>query len=374
MRKTRWGILGTGSIAALFAEDLGRLSGAELAAIGSRSQATADAFARSFGVTRAHGSYRALVEDQDVDVIYVATPNSSHMEHCLLALEHGKPVLCEKPFALSADDARAVVELARRKRLFCMEGMWMRFAPLMREVLRRVREGEIGEVRMVAASLGFATAYDPTHRLFDLHKGGGALLDLGVYPLSFVSQLLGRQRALSAYASWTESGVDEQTSVLLEFASGAQATITASLRCRMPNEATIVGTRGTVRIEAPLYCPESATFVRSESPKVLMDVPKRRRSLLKLRQHPLLRDLRERVKGARDRRVLTMRRIGNGYAHEALEVMRCLALGECESSIMPLHETLDMMQTLDEVRSSSVRADREGGTNADRDRRLRVRS
>ena len=374
MRKTRWGILGTGSIAALFAEDLGRLSGAELAAIGSRTKATADAFARSFGAKRAHGSYRALVEDGDVDVVYVATPNSLHMEHCLLALEHGKPVLCEKPFALTAGEARAVVELARRKRLFCMEGMWMRFAPLMREVVRRVREGEIGEVRMVDASLGFATKFDPANRLYDPQLGGGALLDLGVYPLSFVSQLLGRHSALSAYATLAETGVDEQTSVLLEFPSGAQATVATSLRCRMLNEATIVGTRGTVRIQAPLYCPESASFVRSESPRAHVDVPKRRRSLLKLRQHPLVRDLRERVKHVRDQHVLTMRRIGNGYAHEALEVMRCLTLGECESSIMPLHETLDMMQTLDDVRSSNVRVEREGGTNADRDRRLRVRS
>jgi predicted dehydrogenase len=374
MRKTRWGILGTGSIAALFAEDLGRLPGAELAAIGSRSQATATAFARSFGARRAHGSYRALAADPEVDVIYVATPNSLHMEHCLLALEHGKPILCEKPFALSASEARTVIELARRKRLFCMEGMWMRFVPLMREVIRRVREGEIGEVRMVDASLGFSTRFDATHRLYDPRLGGGALLDLGVYPLSLVRQLLGRQSALSAYASWAESGVDDQTSVLLEFASGAQATITASLRCRMPNEATIVGTRGIVRIHAPLYCPESATFVHSDAPSAHVDVPKRRRPLLRLRQHPLVRELRERVKQVRDRRVLTMRRIGNGYAHEALEVMRCLALGECESASMTLHETLDMMQTLDDVRGSNVRAEREGGTNADRDRRLRIRS
>lgn len=357
MATTRWGILGTGGIAAAFAEALSGLEHAELTAVGSRSAQKAETFARRFGAKRAHASYEALARDAEIDVVYVATPNSAHMANCVLLLEHGKHVLCEKPFTLNAGEARTVIETARRAGLFCMEGMWMRFTPLVREVKRRVQDGAIGDLRMVQASLGFAARFDPTHRVFDPALGGGALLDLGVYPLSFVHHLLGRPTALSAYARLGQTGVDEQAMALLQFPEGRQACIATSLRFFMSNDATLFGTHGIIRIEAPIYCPETATITRTGQPaeiaggrgglvqgaKALL----RRPELAALRASPLVRDLRTRVQRLRGERTLTLRRQGNGFAHEALEVMRCLAAGERESPIMPLDETLSIMETMD---------------------------
>jgi predicted dehydrogenase len=349
--KIRWGILGTGSIAGKFAEALGGVPQGELRAVGSRSREGADAFARAFGVPRAYASYEELVRDPEVDVVYVATPNTAHKDHAVLALEHGKAVLCEKPFTIDAAEARVVIETARRTGRFCMEGMWTRFTPLVRELVSTVRSGAIGDVRMVTASLGFPFAFDAKHRVFDPALGGGAMLDLGVYALSFVFHLLGLPTGMETQAVLGATGVDEQATALFTFPGGRQASIATSLRSRLGNDAAIFGTEGMIRVHEPLYCPESATIVRAPSTPPVGAQPPRRTRFAAARENPVLRDLYGRLTRARSETAITRRRLGNGYAHEAIEVMRCLEAGERESPLMPLDESLAIMETIDALAS-----------------------
>ena len=343
----RWGILGTGGVASLFAEGLRSVPGSELHAVASRTDATASRFAELFRAARSYGRYDALVADPEVDVVYVATPNAMHAEHCILALEAGKPVLCEKPFTLDAEEARRVVSTARRRGLFCMEAMWMRFAPAVREVMTLVDEGRIGDVRMATFELGMSFTFDPQHRVFQPALGGGALLDLGVYPLSLASRLFGAPSLISAQGTVGETGVDEQLAVLLQYPGGRQATIGASLRNPMVNEGVIMGRRGLIKLQAPLYFPPAFT---------IMDVapagPPRVRpggALSRLKQSPVVRAVAARVRGSQGE-VRVPRSIGNGYNHEAAEVARCLRAGERESKLMPLDESIRIMETVDEIR------------------------
>jgi predicted dehydrogenase len=351
MKLARWGILGTGAIAGKFAEALGGVPGAQLHAVGSRSREGADAFARAFGVPRPYASYEELVRDPEVDVIYVATPNTAHKDHSVLALEHGKAVLCEKPFTIDAAEARVVVETARRTGRFCMEGMWTRFTPLVRELVSTVRGGAIGDVRMVTASLGFPFVFDAKHRVFDPALGGGAMLDLGVYALSFVFHLLGLPIGMETQAVLGATGVDEQATALFTFPGGRQASIATSLRSRLGNDAAIFGTEGMIRVHEPLYCPESATIVRAPSSPPARAQPPRRTRFAAARENPVLRDLYGRLQRARAETAITRRHLGNGYAHEAIEVMRCLEAGERESPLMPLDESLAIMETVDALAS-----------------------
>lgn len=354
MPKTiRWGILGTGWVAGLFAQGLRELPDASLHAVGSRSRESAEAFARAHGASRAHPSYEALVRDDSVDIVYVATPNSVHQEHCLLALAHGKPVVCEKPFTVDAAEAATVVDEARRRGVFLMEGMWMRFVPLMREVETLVRSGAIGDVRMLTAQLGIPVEFNASHRLFDPKLGGGALLDLGVYPLSLAIRLLGRPTRVSSQAVFNPTGVDEQCTVLLEFPGARQACVTASICNRTPNDAAIMGSEGMLHLHEPLYCPETLSLVRSrrqggEGGKGGGGLAARL-GLERLKQHRLLREVRDVVNFAREQRV-TRRVLGNGYAHEAAEAMRCVREGLRESPLMPLDDSLTVMRTVDAIR------------------------
>ncbi|QRO01338.1 Gfo/Idh/MocA family oxidoreductase [Archangium violaceum] len=364
MRNTiRWGILGTGWIAGLFARGLRELPDARLVAVGSRSRQSADAFAREHGATRAHASYEELVRDAEVDVVYVATTNNAHRDNCLLALEHGKPVLCEKPFTLDAAEASAVVEAARARGLFCMEGMWMHCVPVMRELESLVRAGAIGDVRMLTAQLGFPVEFDARHRLFDLALGGGALLDLGVYPLALALRLMGSPTRISSQAVLGKTGVDEQCTILLEFPEGRQAAITTSIRNRTPNDATLMGTDGMIHLHEPIYRPETLSLVRAARQGGARTASRvrgyaERLGLERLAQHPRVRDVRELLQLARTQRV-TRRVLGNGYAHEALEVMRCLREGLKESPLMPLDESLELMRTVDAIRREWARQGRE---------------
>ncbi|MFT3768661.1 MAG: Gfo/Idh/MocA family oxidoreductase [Minicystis sp.] len=348
-RPIRWGILGTGVIAARFAEGLRALPDARLAAVGSRRRDAAEAFARHHGAARAHASYAGLVADREVDVVYVATPNTRHAEDTILALDHGKPVLCEKPFAMHAAEARAVVAVARARRLFVMEAMWMRFVPAVRELQALVRDGAIGDPRMVSAHLGASLAFDATHRVFAAALGGGALLDLGVYPISLAFMLLGRPTAVTAQAVRGETGIDEQATMLLTFAGGRQAVLSTSFRNRTEDAATVMGTEGMIRVHEPLYCPEALTVMRSPPRPAAPPEPRSRLAARIARLAPvrLARDLYRRATHTR----ITRRPLGGGYAHQAAEVMRCLRAGELESPIMPLDETVAVLAAMDAMRA-----------------------
>lgn len=317
MDKIRWGILATGVIAHKFAKGLQVTPGAELVAVGSRSQAAADKFGDTFGIPHRYASYEALAGDPEVDVIYVSTPHPLHKDNTLLCLEAGKAVLCEKPFALNAAEAEAMIKLARQKKLFLMEAMWTRFLPAVIKVRQLIAEDAIGEVRMLMADLGFRAEFDPTGRLFDPALGGGALLDVGIYPVSFASMIFGTPVKVTSLAHLGATGVDEQSAMLLSYAGGQLSLLAAAVRVDIPSEAIIMGTKGQIRVHAPIYCPVRLTLSRPEQGEEIIDLPLE----------------------------------GNGYNYQALEVMNCLRKGWLESATMPLDETLAIMRTMDEIRT-----------------------
>jgi len=349
----RWGILGTGVIADAFATGLGYVDGAVLHAVGSRTTASAEAFADRHGAAHAHSSYQSLVDDPAVDVVYVATPNELHQEHCLMAIAAGRAVLCEKPFALDAAQAAVVVDAARRAGVFCMEAMWMRCSPVVQRVIELVDQGGIGEPRLLSAQLGFPNDVDPAGRLFARH-GGGVLLDLGVYPVSLAHALFGTPTRVTASAVLLDSGVDEQVTALLDYPGGRQAVIAAGLRSQLSNSASVHGTAGIVRIDEPIVFPHhfSRTLIPVRRPGAGGSGGRGSGGAkARLRNHPVGRLLAEQRTRLRTRGT-TLRARGNGYSAEAAEVQRCLAAGLPESPIITLDETIAVLGTMDAIRSA----------------------
>ena len=317
MSRVRWGVIGAGSIAARFAEALAALPEAETLAVGSRSRASADRFAEANGFSRSYQSYEELAADPDVDVVYVATPHPFHAQNVELCLRAGKAVLCEKPFTMNAAEARRVIEIARERDLFLMEGMWTRFFPLMQRLRKILADGTIGEPRMLTVDFGFRAEPDPSSRLFDPKLGGGAMLDVGVYCVSLASMVLGRPVRGTGYAHLGETGVDEQFAATLEHAGGRLSAITAGTRTATPHEATVLGTDGYVRIHSSWWKPEALTISRPGREDEVVREPTQE----------------------------------NGFQYEAAEVMRCLGAGERESAVMPLDETVSILETMDGIRA-----------------------
>ena len=225
--QVRWGILGTGFAAAQFADGLRSLKNTWVSAIASRTAARAEEFARHFSIPNSYGTYEELIADPTVDVVYVATTNPQHRAHCLLAIEAGKAVLCEKPFALDGAQARDIVEAARRRQMFCMEAIRPRFLPAVREMHRLIGEGVIGEPQALYAALGHRSIVDPANRLLD-PIGGGALLDIGCYPLSVSVLLFGRPTGVKSSVVMDASGIDHEWSAVLSYAGGRTSTISAN--------------------------------------------------------------------------------------------------------------------------------------------------
>jgi predicted dehydrogenase len=344
----RWGILGGGNIARKFARGLQSLTDARLAAVASRSPEKLQEFSTAYGATRLYETYEALVSDPQIDIIYVATTNQLHASNTSLCLQAGKPVLCEKPFALSADEARQVIDLARRQRLFCMEAMWTRCLPLLRALPALLKSGSIGDVRMVKADFGSLPPFDKDNRFFNPALGGGAMFDLGIYLLSLASYLLGPPESVVSQASIGATGVDEQSAALLGYASGKMAIVSCSLVTRLPTEARIIGTRGQIRIHSPVHCPREltlTTYPDLEGHAVSTDKQAKGKPL-----SALLGRVKRKLHATRDAGVSSYPFEGNGYQFEAQEAMRCLRSGEIESAIMPLGETLEIMNTIDEIR------------------------
>jgi predicted dehydrogenase len=321
-RRIRWGILATGGIAATFTEALLSLpDDAEVVAVASRSTESAKAFAERYGIARAYGSWAELAADDEVDVVYVATPHSAHRAAAGLCLEAGKAVLCEKAFTINSREARELVALARERGLFLMEAMWTYCNPLIRHMLALVADGVIGEVRQVTANFGFHSEFPPEHRMRNPELGGGALLDLGVYPVSFAQMLLGEPDAVEGWAELTPERVDATTGIVLGWNSGAVATLACGFTSEMGSSASVSGTAGRIEIAEGFFHAERFVLHRRD-------------------QEPRTVRLAE-ISDDHDRS--TMR-------HEAAEVMRALRAGETESPLVPLDGSLAVMRTLDAIR------------------------
>ena len=320
MTGLRWGILATGGIAAAFASDL-RSAGLDLVAVGSRSQESADAFAARFDIPRAHASYEALVADPEVDIIYVSTPHPMHHANARLALENGKHALVEKAFTVTEAEAADLRDLAAEKGLLLMEAMWTRYLPHMVRLREILAEGTIGEVRAVTADHTQLLPDDPAHRLNALELGGGALLDLGIYPISFVWDVLGAPVTIQAATRLIETGADSEVATLMTHADGAISTTVSSSRAAGTNAAAVIGTKGRIEIERFFWSP-SVLRVFAPDGSLVEEFDGR--------------------PGADD--------AGRGLYREALAAERFVASGALDSDALPIDETVAIMGTLDEIR------------------------
>lgn len=352
--------MGAGEVARHFARSVMMLPDHKVHHVASRTAARAQGLVDTLGVSaRISDSYDALCADPQVDAIYVATPAAAHLENVRMALKAGKPVLCEKPFTVTADEARQLAALARDQGVFCMEAMWMRFIPAIQDLKFRIDAGEIGAVKLLQAELGFAQPFDAAGRHFDPAQGGGALLDLGVYPLSLAWFLLGRPYQGQALTTPAPSGVDAQTAVTLAFEGGALATLTCSFTQRLRNQALVAGETGTILTADPLFSPDALIQTRaplqgpvqSSTPRGsgrLAHIVEKYPFLVQLRRRyaPLLRQL-----VRRERRRHNHPFPGFGYQFEAQEVARCVRAGLTESPVMPLSETIDIFDAMDALRT-----------------------
>ncbi|GAA3388525.1 Gfo/Idh/MocA family protein [Cryptosporangium minutisporangium] len=311
----RWGVAGPGAIAAGFAEAMTMVDDGRIVAVASRSAERANAFGDRFDVPTRYDDYAALAADPNVDVVYIATPQSRHEADTLTYLDAGKHVLCEKPFALNAEQARRMAAAARERGLFLMEAIWSRFLPAYRTLAEILAEGRIGEPLLVEADFGFRMPVDATHRLFDPALDGGALLDLGIYPVQLSSLVLGPVEKVVADGVLGETGVDEQVAAILHHAGGKLGVVKAAIRVGMACTARITGTDGWIALPAFMHCPDSLTV----------------QTLAGLEQNDASY-------------------LGNGLRFEIAEVHRCLAAGLSESPTMPLDDTIGLATTLDAIR------------------------
>ena len=317
MDKIRWGILGTGRIAGDFATGLGAEEDAEIVAVGSRAQESADRFADRFDIPRRHPTYDALAADPEVDIIYIATPHTLHKENTVTCLRAGKAVLCEKPFAINSQEAAEMIDCARAHGGFLMEAMWTRFLPHIRAMARRIQDGQIGDIRLFQGDFCYRAPLNAERRTFNPALGGGALLDVGVYPISLAHHLLGAPARIASLAHLGVTGVDEMAGVLFQYDDGALAVMSTAVRASTPQSLVISGTKGEIRAHDRWWAPSGFTISRDghEPETVRPEVN------------------------------------GNGLNYQAVECGRCLREGVTEHPLMPLDETLAIMRLLDGLRA-----------------------
>lgn len=308
----KWGIIGPGRIADKVAPDFAHVKGAELVAVASRSAERAGAFAARHGIGTVHTSYREILDDPGVDVVYVATPHPQHRAIALAALKSGTAVMVEKAFTVSSVATREIAATARRTGVFAMEAMWTRFFPAVRRLRELVAEGAIGEVRSVQADLGVRNRSEADDRFFSPELGGGALFDLGVYPISFAQMVLGSPSVIAAAGELTPSGVDVESSILLGWPDGRSAALQISLRSAMPGSARVIGSEGWIEVPPRFHHPDRIVLHRfgAEPEEIVLPAT------------------------------------GAGFVHEIDEVTRRIAAGETESPVMPLADTVAVQDVL----------------------------
>jgi predicted dehydrogenase len=310
----RWGIIGPGRIASLVIKDFSYVDGAEALAVASRSAERAEAFATEHGLARAYGSYAEILADDDIDVVYIATPHPQHHAIALAAIAAGKASLVEKTFTATVAGAEQITDAARHRQVFVMEAMWTRFQPAIAAARALIDDGAIGEVRQLQADLGVDRPYNAGDRLFDPAQGGGAMLDLGVYVVSFAQYFLGTPDRIAVNGSLTPTGVDAEAGLLLGYDDGRAATLLISLKHPTPGAARIHGTKGWIEVPPRFHHPHRIVLCRKgQEPKTITRPP-----------------------------------LGTGYSHELIEVTEGVRAGRTESMIMPLADTLAVQRILNE--------------------------
>jgi predicted dehydrogenase len=318
----RWGILGCGRIARKFASDLRLVQDAELLAVASRNIETAQTFAKEFPAKHVHDNYEALVKNNEVDVIYVATPHSHHYEHTILCLENNKAVLCEKAFAVNAEQAKKMITLAQDKKVFLMEALWTKFLPHYNKMQEMIRDGMIGAVKSVLVNFGFKPQPPVPQRLFDPALAGGTMLDIGIYNVFIALSVLGKPDEIIAVMNPASTGVDEQCAVVFHYDHGAMAHLFSTFASNLAIEAHISGTEGRIKLSHRFYAPDSA-----------------------IEYYPKAIESGEIIPVEKEE--------GWGYQYEARHVGECLRNGKTESPVMSFADTMLIMETLDEIRQKA---------------------
>jgi predicted dehydrogenase len=349
----RWGIIGAGYVARKFVLGLRSSDGGTPALVCSRTEANARAFARDFGIADVRLSVEDALRSSDVDAFYIATPPSAHRDQAIACLSAGKPVLVEKPFAASLGDAEAMVAAARSSGVFCMEGMWTRFLPLLEELRAKISDGAIGTPHSLCGSFGASNLPDPSESLFNPALGGGALLHRGIYPLAMAIDLLGEGALLAAAATKGLTGVDEDCVLVLRHPGGALSTVRASLRAPLPNDLTIEGDHGAIHVYAPIFRPFRMALTKtrptSRPRSGNLTFERFRESALAQAAQQRLRGLTATLRRPGGRRIVTRTYAGNGYHYEADEVMRRIRQGAKESILMPLAQSVAMAALFDQA-------------------------
>jgi len=317
MRTIRWGIIGTGNIASKFAAALQGMEDTSLAGVASRNLEKASKFAKEFGALKAYGSYEELAEASDIDVVYIGTPHTEHLGNAALIIKNKKAVLCEKPFTLNEKDSRSLVELAKENKVFLMEAMWTKFLPTTNQVKKWINDGKIGTVKKMQIGFGFFNEFNEAHRYFNFNLGGGALLDVGIYPISYAIDLMESiPDKICSMVSKLENGIDEQNCMLFQFPGQAIAMLSSAVSVEVGKDALVIGDKGRIRV--PNFWKADKAYLYDNEGKLI-----------------------ETYKEA-DRI--------NGYEFEAYEVNQCIRDGVLESKRVPLKDTLDVMKIMDDLR------------------------
>lgn len=318
-RKFRWGIIGLGKIANKFAQDIQLIPNAEVYAVASSSKERAKAFAEKYQATLAFGSYEAISKCEELDAIYIATPHTGHCENTLMCLENKIPVLCEKPFAMNTREVKMMIESAKQNDIFLMEALWTQFIPAYQKMQRVIRKGMIGEVINLRADFSFPAPFLPEQRAYNRDLGGGALLDIGIYPVFFALSILGKPEKIKAIATFGKTNVDESCFMIFKYPDDQMAILDCSFKVKTNVEAYIYGEEGSIYLPTRFHHPTRMSVQLYSGESHDISIPYQ----------------------------------GNGYYHEAIEVMNCIKEGKKESDLMPLNQSMNLIETLDWVRKEA---------------------
>lgn len=315
-----WAILGCGKIARKFANDLKILPNARLYAAASRSLENAQNFASELGFEKAYGSYEEMVNDPQVDVVYIASPHSHHYEHALLCLNHKKAVLCEKAFAINSREVQSMIEASRQNNTFLMEAFWTRFQPSFLKAMEIITSGELGALKLIRSDFAFNAEYNPEKRLYNVELGGGSLLDIGIYPIFMSLMALGKPSEIKTMATFAPTGAEETIMMSFQYPGGENASLVSSFSSYSSTQTEFCCEYGFIRLNRRFYTPTSLTYWKTEE---------------------------------EEKTIVFEKGLGNGYELEAAHVMECLDAGLTESPMMPLSFSLDLMDTMDRVRKDA---------------------